>query len=273
MEDFSEFNKEGTTLRKVQLRLVEMLVEIDKVCRNNNINYWIDFGTLLGAVRHGGFIPWDDDLDIAMPTEDLKRFKEIAPKALPDWLFFQNRTTEPAFRRISNKVRDNNSLYINYYDDFGRDYHKGMFIDIFEVVPYPTVNPKIQKPIIKWYLKTTNFFNLKQDVTFKNHMAALTFPVIRAGLHVLWAGLNLKPKNKLGYEKHFSVYGNSYTKDMVFPLKDITFEGHTFRAPADPDRYLTSIYGDYMKMPPKEKRRIHLIHVEFYNTPNNTTEQ
>lgn len=264
MEDISHFNQDGTTLRKVQLRLIDMLVEIDKVCRKYNIDYWIDFGTLLGAVRHGGFIPWDDDMDIAMPTKDLLKFKEIAPKELPDWLFVQDRNTEPAFRRISNKVRDNNSLYINYYDDFSRDYHKGIFIDIFEVVPYPTVNAKLQKLIMKWYLKTSSYFKFKQDVTFKNHMATLTFPIIWAGLHVLWGLLNLKPKNKLGYEKHFSVYGNSYTKDMIFPLKDIAFEGHIFKGPADPDRILTSIYGDYMTMPPKEKRRIHLIHVEFY---------
>lgn len=264
MEDISHFNKEGTILRKVQLRLVDMLVEIDKVCRKNNINYWIDFGTLLGAVRHGGFIPWDDDLDIAMPTEDLQRFKKIAPEEFPEWLFFQNKKTDPGYRRITNKVRDNNSLYINSYDDFGREYHKGLFIDVFEVVPYPKVNAKVLKIIMKWYMKTEHFFAVKQDISLKNHIATLTFPIIRAGLHVLWALLNLKPKNRLGYEKHFNVYGNSYSKDMVFPLKDISFEGHTFKAPADTDKYLTSIYGDYMIIPPSEKRRIHLIHVEFF---------
>jgi len=263
MEDFSQYNGEGTILRKVQLRLVDMLVEIDKICRKHNIQYWIDFGTLLGAIRHKGFIPWDDDVDVTMPTEDLLRFLEIAPKELPSSLFLQTKTSDPSFRRTLNKIRDNHSLYITPNEDFSKDYHKGLFIDLFELVPYPTVKSKLQKAIMRWYMKTTSFYFVKQEITLKNHLASLTFPIIRAGLHVLWMLLNLKPKNKVGYEKHFSVYGNSYSKDMIYPLKDISFEGHVFRAPANPDRYLTSIYGDYMKIPPEEKRRIHMAQVFF----------
>ena len=77
--------------------------------------------------------------------------------------------------------------------------------------------------------------------------------------------LNLGKKDKYGYEKHFNYYGNSYTKDLIFPIKDIHFEGRTFLGPANPDQYLTSIYGDYMKIPPKEKRRTHFVHVEFFD--------
>ena len=197
MEDFSEYNGEGTTLRRIQLRLVDILVEIDKICRKHDINYWIDFGSLLGAVRHGGFIPWDDDIDVAMPTDDMHRFLEIAPKELPDFLFLQTRETEPNFRRTLRRVRDNNSLFITKNEDFTKEYHKGLYIDLFEVVPYPTVNRKLQKTIMHWYSKTTIFFFIKHDVTLKNHIAAITFPIIRAGLHILWAMLNLKPKNKL----------------------------------------------------------------------------
>ena len=263
MEDFSQYNGEGTMLRKVQLRLVDMLLEIDKICQKHDIKYWIDFGTLLGAVRHGGFIPWDDDLDITMSTEDLQHFLEIAPKELPESLFLQTKISEPAFRSILNRVRDNNSLCLTKGVDFSKDYHKGLFIDLFEIQPYPTINKKFQAFLLKWYKKTTGFFYGKQEVTLKNHVAAISFPFIRIGLHVIWDILNLKPKNRLGYEKHFSVYGNSYSKDMVYPLKHISFEGHAFPAPANPDQYLSSIYGDYMKIPSKEKREIHMSHVVF----------
>ena len=68
------YNPEGSTLRKAQLRMLEILGHVDRVCRENNITWWMDYGTLLGAVRHGGFIPWDDDTDICMPIEDYKRF-------------------------------------------------------------------------------------------------------------------------------------------------------------------------------------------------------
>lgn len=264
MEDFSEYNGEGTMLRKVQLRLVDMLLEIDKICQKHGIKYWIDFGTLLGAVRHGGFIPWDDDLDIAMPTEDLNRFLKVAPEEFPKSLFLQTNSSEPNFKSTLNRVRDNNSLCLTKGVDFSKDYHKGLFIDLFEIKPYPTVNKKFQAFLLKWYRKTTGFFFNKQDVTLKNHLATLTFPFIQIGLHALWGILNLKPKNKLGYEKHFSVYGNSYSKDMVYPLKHISFEGHAFPAPANPDQYLTSIYGNYMEIPPKEKRAIHTSYVCFF---------
>lgn len=263
MEDLSQYNPEGSTLRKLQLRLLDILVEIDRICRKNNIQYWIDFGTLLGAVRHRGFIPWDDDVDISMPTEDYNRFLEIAPKELSESFFLQTKNTDPTYSFPLNKVRDKNSFFITQHEDFTKEYQKGLFIDIFEVTPYPSVNPKLQKFIMHWLLKTGFFFSVKQDVTIKNLIAAMTFPFLKFGLNILWWVLCLKPKNKLGYKKNFNTYGNSYTKDMVFPLKNIIFEGKTFLGPADPDRYLTSIYKNYMQIPPTEKRSSHIIHVEI----------
>lgn len=263
MEDFSEYNGEGTLLRKVQLRLLDILVEIDKICRKHDIKYWIDFGTLLGAVRHGGFIPWDDDIDVTMPTDDYHRFLEIAPKELPEHLFLQTKETDPTYHFLLNKVRDNRSLFITQYEDFTSNYSKGLFIDLFEVNPYPTVNPKLQRFIMHWFLKTNFFFSVKQYVTLKNHIATITFPILKFLLKIFWGILCLKPKNKLGYKKHFNTYGNSYEKEWIFPLKDINFEGKTFLCPANPDRYLNSIYGDYMKIPPERKRNTHIIHVEI----------
>ena len=263
MDDYTKINKDGTLLRKIQLIQLDILIEIDRICRKHNIRYWIDFGTLLGAVRHGGFIPWDDDIDISMPTDDYQRFLEIAPKELPEPYFLQTKLTDPSYRLLLNKVRDKNSFFVTKHEDFTLDYNKGIYIDIFEVVPYPDINLKLQKKVLFWYQKVCHFYTVKQRVTFKNHIAAMTFPILKIGLDLIWAMTNLKPKNKLGYEKHFSVYGNSYTKEMVYPLKDITFEGKTFRGPADPDRYLTSIYGDYMKLPPLEKRRTHIIYVDL----------
>ena len=263
MEDFSQYNGEDTVLRKMQLRILDILVEIDKVCRKHDLKYWIDFGTLLGAVRHGGFIPWDDDLDIAMPTEDYKRFIEIAPLELPKTLFVQTKVTDPSYRSTLCKVRDTRSFFITQYEDFTRDYHKGLYVDVFEVVPYPKVAKKTQKTIMRWLKKTYFFKTVKQDVNFKNLLATITFPIIKAAFNLAWGAACLKPKTKLGYEKHFSPYGNSYDKSMVFPLSEIQFEGKNFMAPNDPDRYLTSIYGDYMKIPPREKRITHIIYVDI----------
>ena len=156
-----------------------------------------------------------------------------------------------------------NSFYITRHEDFMKDYNKGLYVDVFEVVPFPNINIGLQKWIVLWLSKIDFFYSVKQDVSLKNHIAALVFPVIRASLNLIWSIINLGPKTKLGYEKHFSVYGNSYPKDVIFPLKDIAFEGKIFKGPANTDRYLTSIYGDYMKLPPEDKRRTHIIYVDF----------
>lgn len=262
MEDLSQYNAEGSTLRKMQLRILDILIEIDKICRKHDIKYWIDWGTLLGAVRHKGYIPWDDDIDISMPSEDLSRFKEIAPKELPDNLFMQTKETDPSYRSPFCKVRDRNSFFVTKHEDFTRDYQKGLYVDIFEMVPYPTVNKKLQKFIMHWYKKIYFFFYVKNDVTIKNHIATITFPIMKLGLDIVWGICNLRKKDRMGLEKHFAP-GGSYTKDMVFPIKDIEFEGHMFCGPAHPEQCLTESYGDYMTLPPKEKRISHIIYVDI----------
>ena len=83
MEDFSRYNGENTKLRKAQLCMLDILIQFDKVCRNNNISYWLDGGTLLGAVRHQGFIPWDDDLDVCIQSKDYPKLREALIKELP----------------------------------------------------------------------------------------------------------------------------------------------------------------------------------------------
>ena len=83
-----------TVLRQSQLVMLRILKTVDSICKENNISYWLDSGTLLGAARHGGFIPWDDDIDIMMLREDYELFKEIAKKELPEDMFLQNQDTD-----------------------------------------------------------------------------------------------------------------------------------------------------------------------------------
>ena len=113
-------------LRACQLKQIAILEEIDRICRKHQIVYWLDGGSLLGAVRHGGFIPWDDDIDIAMRLEDVERFKQIAPKELKEDFFLQTQDTDPEFRVPICKVRCLNSLMIEAVDDLHASYQKGL---------------------------------------------------------------------------------------------------------------------------------------------------
>ena len=128
MNELEQFKQQQ--LRRCQLKQLTILEEIDRICRKHNITYWLDGGTLLGAVRHGGFIPWDDDIDIAMPLDDARRFAQIAPGELREGLTLQSPETEPTREPIM-KVRDNNSFYVEANDDFSMPYGKGLYVDIF----------------------------------------------------------------------------------------------------------------------------------------------
>ncbi len=263
MDDFSKFNGEGTVLRKAQMREVAILQEVDKICRKHDIKYWIDFGTLLGAVRHGGFIPWDDDLDISMLSSDYQKFMEVAPQELPDWLFLQNKQTEPSYRRTICKVRDLNSLFIERHEDFTSPYKKGIFIDIFEVIDYPKVSRKTVKRLSKWAKKTDQFFNVPQYINFKNIIAGITFPVIRLFINMIWGVLKLRKSDNLGFRLEHNPYNSFIAKDKIFPLSEIEFEGIKFSAPNDYDAVLKSYYKDYMKLPKEEDRWIHSKFIYF----------
>ena len=108
------------------LRLLKIL---DGACRQAGLKYWLDSGTLLGAVRHGGFIPWDDDVDVKMPVEDYRRLIEIAPEVFPYDIFFQTKDTDPAHPVAWAKLRDR----FSFIDDPGGpySYSQGIPIDIF----------------------------------------------------------------------------------------------------------------------------------------------
>ena len=133
------FNPEGSLLRRMQHRMTEMLGEIDKICRRHNLKYWLCSGTLLGCVRHGGYIPWDDDLDIEMLREDYEKLLKILPEELPEHLKLQTPDTDPGYFFQFAKVRDTRS-YLEETNDYDRIFQlKGIFIDIFpyEKMPLP----------------------------------------------------------------------------------------------------------------------------------------
>ena len=129
-----KYNPEGSELRIAQYRMLEMLCFIDKICQENEITYWLDAGTLLGAVRHRGFIPWDDDTDVCMPIEDAKRFKDVMLKQPADSEFIlQCRETDPGFFGPWLILRDRKSEYLQDSNLHQARKYRGLQVDIFTV--------------------------------------------------------------------------------------------------------------------------------------------
>ena len=116
------FNPDGSLLRRQQMKMLEILLEVDKICKKHNIRYWLSSGTLIGAMRHDGFIPWDDDLDIEMMRSDYLRLMKVLPAELPEWLALQNDETDPNYFYFYAKVRDRRSRMLeqNGYDRLER---------------------------------------------------------------------------------------------------------------------------------------------------------
>lgn len=248
-------------LRAVQLKQLGILCEIDSICRKAGIDYWLDGGTLLGAVRHGGFIPWDDDIDIAMRLADLPRFVEAARRELPLHLLMQTPDTDRDVRMPIFKVRDTNSFLVEAADDFTRGYAKGLYVDIFPMMPYPAFSRRFVKRIAKGYCRANAILNSQHYYSLRSTAEFFYFGIKRACCSMLWhaGSLFFNKKEYFSNTLNNNGYGIMHRTADIFPLSEITFEGKTFRAPASPDHYLHDLYKDYMKLPPEDKRTGHAV--------------
>ena len=258
MEDLSRYNPEGSTLRKAQLRMLDILTEVDKICRKHKIEYFIDYGTLLGAVRHGGFIPWDDDMDIAIRREDLPRLRKALQEELPDNFCYQDMTTDWNYFMTIGKVRDKKSVFSDPY--FKRTKENGIFVDIFLLEP--VVPLWLRNSVDFVYIRCIRGIHNYSDRLIEKILGYLCYiPAVIAVQICRWTA-KLFNSNKIG--KAFGYKSIMYVdSDVLFPTSEIEFEGHSFMAPNKTDQYLRSLYGDYMQIPPEDKRVTHMAKITF----------
>lgn len=248
-------------LRAVQLKQLSILKVIDTICRRNDIPYWLDGGTLLGAVRHGGFIPWDDDIDIAMRLADLPRFVEAARRELPDNLYIQCPDTDSSLRLPIYKVRDRDSFLVEFGDDFRKSYGKGLYVDIFPMMDYPSISRKACRRITRGYCRADGILTSQHYYSWRSVAELFYFGAKRAWCKLQWivACMTHRMGEYTSNVLNNNGYGIMHRTDIIFPLGEIQFEDATFMAPADPDAYLTDLYRDYMQLPPEDKRGGHAV--------------
>ncbi len=250
-------------LRACQLKQLSILEEIDRICDKYKITYWLDGGSLLGAVRHKGFIPWDDDIDIAMTEKDLKEFIQIAPSELPKQLFLQTPQSDPHCKEPIIKVRDLNSFYVENSDVFSTDYQKGLFVDIFPFIDYPNLPKRWVKILGKGISTSYSILHSQHYYSFRSVSEFFYFGFKYYVFKGLWNILKQTHKNGT-YMSNILInngYGIMHRKDSIFPVTNIVFEGKIFKSPADPDAYLKDLYKNYMDVPPIEKRKIHATYI------------
>lgn len=247
-----KYNPDGSPLRNIQLRMLDILQCVDEICRHHHIRYWLSSGSLLGAVRHQGFIPWDDDLDIEMMREDYLHLMKVLPKELPNQYILQTDQTDKSYIYLYGKVRDRHSR-IREKSIINQTFqYQGIFIDLFAVEPS-------FKPLAKFAAILYNrlCFNLAQKGGFRHTIAMYNRAVLKGCIFPIFRLISkCAPQHTLHHTFGVNFLKARHTKD-IFPLQRIAFEGIMCNAPANPDAYLREIYGNYMQIP--DNKDIHIV--------------
>lgn len=259
--------KELTTdeLKKIQL---DILVAVADFCEQNGIQYWLDSGTLLGAVRHKGYIPWDDDIDVGMLREDYDKFLALFNQKQSRYVAITHET-DPDFYLPHMKVFDPSTILYEPNEDGCKFY---VNIDIFVYDNAPDDDKAVKKMYDlrdKWRKK---FFVQNQDKFMTGGAGKKFLKKARRLVYTIF-GLYSKKKDYVALQiENSKKYANAQTKRVgnftsytriatdksVFnSFVDVEFEGRKFKAPAGYDEWLRNFYGDYMQLPPENKRVSH----------------
>ncbi len=253
-------------LNKLHEFELEILDEFKRICDENNLQYFLTGGTMLGAVRHKGFIPWDDDIDVGMPRKDYDKFIEIAPQKLKKEYMLDCFEYNKKYYLPFAKIKRNNTVFDEgFYDD--NFMHKGIYIDIipFENVEKINFSLKIRAIIVR---------NIVDTMFYKNGFRKLK--KTRRPLFVLLLSIFTKKrlmkiqhyfmtKCKNDNSKYINALGGSYHylkethfREEIVPPKEIIFEKKKYMGMNNPDAYLSRLFGNYMELPPIEKRVNHV---------------
>lgn len=256
-------------IRSVQMVELNILLEIDRICKEYSIEYFLTSGSVLGAVRHGGFIPWDDDIDIGMSRKNYNRFIEIAPQALRQPYVLQTYNTDRHSPILYAKIRNTDTVFLEYADRKSKML-QGIFVDVFVYDKVPQdINVAKNRQIKIQRINRLNRMKMVTELSAPpNNSVQKVKAIIRKAISVI---LKLIPHRFLtnAYEKE--ILKENYTEsrlyscwlgpklyvfeeNILFPPTFMEFEGYMFPVPAKADEYLRQAYGDYMKLPPIEER-------------------
>ena len=262
-------------LKEKEIELLKCFIE---VCQKYGLTYFLAEGSCLGAVRHKGFIPWDDDIDVAMPRPDYDKFLKVAQNELPEHIFVQTKETDKEYPLSFAKLRNSNTTFVERSMK-NLDINHGIYIDIFPLDGYPKNIIKKYIFIFKKYLysfRISYLFNLskaKRKITIKYLIKKL----MKGLSKVLYKDINTavqkreKLYKKYRYENSELIANNAspWEQKEVMPKEyygkgtEGIFEGISVNLPENYHAYLSSVYGDYMELPPVEKREGHHYFTEI----------
>ena len=260
--------------KAVQKHALAALCEFDRLCKSHHINYSLGYGTLIGAIRHKGFIPWDDDIDVCVSREDLIKLRSFANNELKKGFFYQSHATETNWYRLYDKIRVDGTVFREIAHE-NENIHQGVYIDIFPIdnIPENKFMAKCQQIL---YKLTSSVLSAKYISPRYRHGAnkaiaiifkALFFPIRKNWLYRMAEKIACSTvKGKFTYNFE-SPYKDVFPVSVYEKYVDVPFEKYHFPAVACYDYWLRTIYGDYMKMP-TECKRVSLHALSEFNIPD-----
>lgn len=261
------------TLEKLHEVELEIMDEFIKICKKHNLEYFLTGGTMLGAIRHKGFIPWDDDIDVGMMRKDYDLFIEYAKEELDDKYLLDCFETNKEYYLPFAKIRKKNTIF-DEEDNHHLNNHKGIFIDIipFENAAKPdSFKQKIQAILVR-NITDTMFYKKKiRKLNKSRHPLFVAILSIIPNSQLMKLQKKLSKLNKNDNSEYAVALAGTYgyqketmKRSYFIPSKKIKFENREYQGMNNPDAYLTRIFGNYMELPPKEKRRNHMpLKIEF----------
>lgn len=257
------------TLKQTQQAALQVLIKFKDICDKEGLRYFLYGGTLIGAIRHKGFIPWDDDLDVLMPRDDYQKFIEYCKKNKRDMIPFELLHYETCKKYIYPIARLSDSRYY-IKDDNNIDYGLGVFIDIYPFDGDGNTETEVNQ-IWKKTFKIRGWIHILGLKKFKQSSRGVWGTVIKFPVWILGKIIGIKTiigwlekqnmKRKFDESKYvkctsWEPMGRCFSilREDLEEAVDIEFEGMMIRAPKGYDRMLRSIYGNYMELPPEENR-------------------
>ncbi|MCI8550025.1 MAG: LicD family protein [Lachnospiraceae bacterium] len=255
-------------LRQVRLIQLEMLAEVDRICKKCGIKYNIIAGTLLGAVRHKGYIPWDDDADVALLREDYEKFRKVCRAELDKSRFYyQDYRNTKGYRWGYGKIRRKNTLFLREYQE-DMPYEQGIFIDVFPLDSVPD----------HYFLRSLKNFECfcvrkilwskvgrKEDRSFwKRQVYKLLNRIPEQMILSYYYKMEKRANKKKTRMVRILLYPTpnrewGYYRDWYENSTEFLFEGLILQGIRDYDSYLSFKFGDYGKLPPKKERVTHPV--------------
>lgn len=243
---------------------VDILLNIDRFCKDNQLRYSIGYGTLIGAVRHHGFIPWDDDIDIMMPRPDYDKFIDTYHDPILKVLCIEHGNYYKTFA----KVYDSRTIISNTNNK-----NMGIYVDIIPIDGLPSEEDSARR-YLKKMVTMRKWLQRNIDINVMQHKKPFIQTLVLRILGQIWPvskGIKSFLHNSKKYPFDSSEYaagfavGNEtwlFKREDISEITEMSFEGHIVKAPINYDHCLRAVYGDYMKLPPEEERKPkHAYHV------------